>query len=103
MRIALLGLDERVTAERAVQIGLVSEIVTGSREEVWARAAELAALIAAKPPAAVQGTVKAIWESLDMTRTGGQQVGLVYTHIGNPLGQAQVDRATFTRPSWTPR
>jgi hypothetical protein len=31
---------------------------------------ELGANIAVKPPAAIQGTVKAIWESLDMTRSG---------------------------------
>ncbi|HVU71373.1 MAG TPA: enoyl-CoA hydratase/isomerase family protein [Mycobacteriales bacterium] len=103
LRIALVGLDERVTAARAEQIGLVSEVVEGSREAVWARAAELAARIAAKPAAATQGTVKAIWESLDMTRSGGQQVGLLYTQLGNPVGTAQVDRATLARPQWEPR
>jgi hypothetical protein len=64
------------------------------------RAAELAAIIAAKPPAAIQGMVKAIWESLDMTRSGAQQVGMAYTQIGNPIGTAQVDRETFSRPDW---
>ena len=66
LRIALLGNDERVSAQRALQIGLVTEITT--RAELWPRADELARLIAAKPPAAVQGTVRAIWESLDETR-----------------------------------
>jgi enoyl-CoA hydratase/carnithine racemase len=98
LRIALLGLDERMSATRAREIGLVSEVVPVSM--LRARAAEIAAIIAAKPPAAIQGTVRAIWESLDMTRSGAQQVGMTYTHIGNPIGSAQVDRNTLSRPKW---
>jgi enoyl-CoA hydratase/carnithine racemase len=98
LRMTLLGLDERMSAGRAREIGLVSEVVT--REALRPRAAELAAIIAAKPPAAIQGSVKAIWESLDMTRSGALQVGLAYTQIGNPVGTAQVDRQSFTRPAW---
>lgn len=101
LRIALLGLDERVTAQRALQIGLVTEIV--DREQLWDRAHELAEIIAAKPPAAVQGTVKAIWESLDMTRSQALQSGLMYAQIGNPEGTAQVDRANVRRPNPTMR
>jgi enoyl-CoA hydratase/carnithine racemase len=98
LRWALLGLDERMSAQRALQIGLVSEMVAD--DALWVRARELALIIAAKPTVAVQGTTKAIWESLDMTRTGAQHTGLMYTQLGNPPGQAQVDRATFVRPEW---
>lgn len=98
LRWALLGLDERMSAERALQIGLVSEVVP--RAALWDRADEIARIIAAKPPAAIQGTVKAIWDSLDMTRSGAQQVGLGYTQLGNPIGQAEVDRAAFSKPQW---
>ena len=98
LRIALLGLDERLSPERALQIGLVSEVC--ERDALWPRAQELAEIIAAKPPAAIQGTVKAIWESLDMTRAQALRLGLSYTQIGNPIGTAQVDRATATRPEW---
>jgi enoyl-CoA hydratase/carnithine racemase len=98
LRFALLGLDERMSAERAREIGLVSEVVT--REQLRERAAEIARTIAAKPPAAVQGTVKAIWESLDMSRSGALQTGLTYTQLGNPIGTAQVDRAGFEKPQW---
>src|SRR3954451_21863270 len=66
LRWALLGNDERMSAQRALQIGLVSEVVP--REDLWAHADRLARIIAAKPPAAIQGTVRAIWESLDSTR-----------------------------------
>lgn len=101
LRVALLGLDERMSPERALQVGLVTEVV--ARDDLWPRARALADIIAAKPPAAIQGTVKAIWESLDMTRTQALQVGLQYTQIGNPIGTAEVDRATATRPQWTLR
>jgi enoyl-CoA hydratase/carnithine racemase len=98
LRIALLGLDERVSAERALQIGLVTEITT--RAELWDRAQGLAAAIASKPPAAVQGTVRAVWESLDLARSVAQAHGLAYTQIGNPPGTAQVERESFKRPEW---
>jgi len=98
LRMTLLGLDERMSAERAREIGLVSEVVT--RDALRPRAAEIARIIAAKPPAAIQGSVKAIWESLDMTRSGALQVGLSYTQIGNPIGVAQVDRDSLARPTW---
>jgi enoyl-CoA hydratase/carnithine racemase len=98
LRWALLGLDERMSAGRALAIGLVSEIVPD--EELRTRAAEIAATIAAKPIVATQGTVRAIWESLDMTRSGAQRTGLMYTQLGNPIGQAQVDRATYVKPTW---
>ena len=37
----------------------------------------------ARNPKAIQGTVRAIWESLDMTRSTALQNGMAYTHIGN--------------------
>jgi hypothetical protein len=42
--------------------------------------------------------VKALWQSLDVTRSQAFATGLMYTQIGNPLGTADVDRAT-ARPS----
>jgi enoyl-CoA hydratase/carnithine racemase len=101
LRIALLGLDERVSAARALQIGLVSEVVP--REALWERGAELAGLIAAKPPVAIQGTLRAIWESLDSTRSHAIATGLAYTQLGNPIGRAQVDRSAVSHQGWTLR
>ncbi|MFK4100313.1 enoyl-CoA hydratase/isomerase family protein [Streptomyces sp. NPDC019531] len=101
LRIALLGLDERVSAARALQIGLVSEVLP--REQLWDRADGIARIIAAKPAAAIQGTVRAIWESLDATRTQALRTGLSYTQIGNPVGKAEVDRASVPRGRWTLR
>jgi enoyl-CoA hydratase/carnithine racemase len=96
LRIALTGNDERVTAETALQIRLVTEIV--EREQLWARAHEIAAGIARKPTSATQGTVRAIWESLDRPYRAAMQQGLIYTRLGNPLGQAEVAEKGPDRP-----
>jgi enoyl-CoA hydratase/carnithine racemase len=88
LRIALMGNDERVGADTALRIGLVSEIV--SRDRLWTRAHEIATAIAAKPPSATQGTVKAIWESLDKPYRAALEQNLIYTRLGNPLGQAEL-------------
>jgi enoyl-CoA hydratase/carnithine racemase len=88
LRIALMGNDERVCAETALRIGLVSEVV--SRDRLWTRAHEIAATIAAKPPSATQGTVKAIWESLDKPYRAAMEQGLIYTRLGNPRGTAEL-------------
>ncbi|WP_374025073.1 enoyl-CoA hydratase/isomerase family protein [Mycobacterium sp. HNNTM2301] len=88
LRIALMGNDERVGADTALRIGLVSEVVPPER--LWDRAREIAAAIAAKPPTATQGTVKAIWESLDKPYRAALEQGLIYTRLGNPLGTAEL-------------
>ena len=88
LRIALMGNDERVGADTALRIGLVSEVVSPDR--LWARADEIATAIAAKPPSATQGTVKAIWESLDKPYRAALEQNLIYTRLGNPLGQAEL-------------
>ena len=88
LRIALMGNDERVGADTALRIGLVSEVVPADR--LWERAHEIAASIAAKPPSATQGTVKAIWESLDKPYRAALEQNLIYTRLGNPLGQAEL-------------
>ncbi|RAY16895.1 enoyl-CoA hydratase/isomerase family protein [Actinomadura craniellae] len=96
LRMALRGNDERVGAETALRIGLVTEIVPAG--ELWARADELARSIAEKPSAATQGTVRAIWESLDKPYRAAVEQGLTYTRLGNPIGMSQVDRAAVATP-----
>lgn len=88
LRIALMGNDERVSADTALRIGLVSEVVAA--DQLWNRAHEIAATIAAKPPTATAGTVKAIWESLDKPYRAALEQGLIYTRLGNPLGTAEL-------------
>ena len=81
LRWALMGNEERITAETALRLGLVTEVVT--RDGLRDRAREIALSIARRNPKAIQGTIRAIWESLDMPRTTALLNGVSYTLIGN--------------------
>ena len=81
LRWALLGSNERITADTALRLGLVSEVVP--RASLWETANVLAEEIAARRPEAIQGTVRAIWESIDEPWVVSQRHGLAYTQLGN--------------------
>jgi enoyl-CoA hydratase/carnithine racemase len=93
LRMVLLGNDERLSAETAMRIGIVSEVL--ALDALWPRAQELAAIVAAKPPAATAGSIKAIWQSLDLPRSVALAQGLKYCQVGNPVGIPQVDRGAL--------
>jgi len=82
LRWALMGTEERITAQTALRLGLVTEVVP--RHELRPRARAIADSIAARNPKAIQGTVRAIWEALDKTRTGAIETSFAFTQIGNP-------------------
>jgi enoyl-CoA hydratase/carnithine racemase len=92
MRFALMGLDERIGAHKALAIGIVSEVVPG--ESLRERAQVLARRLATKPPIAVQGTVKAIWQSMEMSASGARAIPQIFPQFGNPLA-----RTAFTSGS----
>jgi len=92
MRMNLLGNDERMSSSTALRIGLVSEVVP-TRDALWARARELAAKVAAKPTLATQGTVKAVWQSLDY---GPMDRAMLYIQVNN-LMDGQVDRSSANK------
>jgi enoyl-CoA hydratase/carnithine racemase len=85
-----------VSAETALRISLVTEIVP--RTQLWGRAHEIAAGIARKPVSATEGTVRAIWESLDKPYRSAMLQNLIYTRLGNPIGQAEVAERGPDRP-----
>lgn len=61
LRMALVGGKDRMNAERALQCGLVGEVV--KKEALIERAFELAELIKENSPAAMARTKKAIWSA----------------------------------------
>ena len=95
LRMALTGNGERVSATTALRLGLVTEVVP--RADLWSHAHELACLIASYPTIATQGTVRAIWESLDKPYRAAVEQGLMYTRLGNPIGMAEVERTGVER------
>ncbi|HVX22365.1 MAG TPA: enoyl-CoA hydratase/isomerase family protein [Acidimicrobiales bacterium] len=100
LRMVLLGLDERMSPQRALEVGLVTEVV--ERSQLWKRADELAALVAAKPPWSVQGSIKAIWQSLDLTRTQALDRAFTFPQL-TKLVQEPVDRGAVRPDTWTVR
>ena len=64
MRVALTGRHERMNAQRAYDLGLISEIVP--HEQLLERAREIAALVNRNAPLAVRGTRLAIRRGLDV-------------------------------------
>ncbi len=50
---------------------------------LWSRADEIARQIAANGPLAVQGTVKATWDSLEGRRSDAIRTGVHYTQLAN--------------------
>jgi enoyl-CoA hydratase/carnithine racemase len=66
LRVQLMGIHERLSAQRAHQVGLVSEVVPGP--ELLERAMWVATSIASAPTLAIQGTVRAIWMAHEASR-----------------------------------
>jgi len=64
MRVALTGRHERMSAQRAYELGMVSEVVP--HEQLLARAREIATLVNRNAPLAVRGTRLAIRKGLDL-------------------------------------
>jgi enoyl-CoA hydratase/carnithine racemase len=101
MRLSLLGNYERLSAKRAYDVGLVSEVVAGDKLR---EAAEWAAkIIASQPPLAIQGTVRAIWAARDLPRT--QALSMAYAFVGlgtnkESIQEGQKAFASKDRPKW---
>jgi enoyl-CoA hydratase/carnithine racemase len=64
MRLALVGRHERIGAQRAYDLGLVSEVV--EHDQLLERAREVAAIVNRNAPLAVRGTRLAIRRGLDL-------------------------------------
>jgi enoyl-CoA hydratase/carnithine racemase len=73
-RLALIGRHERMTAARAYQLGIASQIVDPP-SELRAAAQSLAETIARNSPAAIQATKRALWGALDAGLTDASRAG----------------------------
>jgi enoyl-CoA hydratase/carnithine racemase len=101
LRMQLTGSHERVSAQRAHEIGLVSEIV--SQEELPVAARRLARIIASQPPLAVQATVRSVWTAWDMGRRQALEQGWSLIAAGTSeeaLAAGQARFASGERVEW---
>ncbi|MFV9634935.1 enoyl-CoA hydratase/isomerase family protein [Mycobacterium neumannii] len=63
-RMTLSGRGERISAQRAYELGIVSQVVAA--DELRTAAGQLAAAIATNSPTAMRATKKALWHSLEV-------------------------------------
>ncbi|TPQ20329.1 enoyl-CoA hydratase/isomerase family protein [Streptomyces sporangiiformans] len=88
-RMALMGSAERISARRAYEIGLVSELTAPGGALDAAR--EAAAVIASHPPEAVQGTVRALWAAKEAARAHALTYAPQLVSLGNLPGERQAE------------
>ncbi|MER7482465.1 enoyl-CoA hydratase/isomerase family protein [Streptomyces sp. NPDC126510] len=86
-RMALMGTAERISARRAYETGLVSELV--AEGEALGAATACAAVLAGYPTEAVQGTVRALWAASEAGRAQGLAQAPHLIALGNATGERQ--------------
>jgi len=79
LRMALLGSRERMSAARAYEVGLVTEVVP--HEKLMDRARELAGLILSNAPLAVWGTKMGILQGLDLPVAQAEEIAAGYLEV----------------------
>jgi enoyl-CoA hydratase/carnithine racemase len=80
MRMSLMGTAERLSAQRAFQIGLVQEVVPAV--DLHEAAHRVAATIAAQPALAVQATVRAVWYAQELGHRQALDVAKTLVQLG---------------------
>jgi enoyl-CoA hydratase len=104
MRMAFMGRHERMSAQRALQLGMISEIVDPP-ERLRDRAQEIGETIARNSPAAMAATKKALWAALEHGLTDACKVGA--QHLVSMWGHPDQDEgprafAEKREPVWAP-
>jgi enoyl-CoA hydratase/carnithine racemase len=65
MRMAMLGRHERIDSARALQLGVVSDVIDGGTDELHAVAQALAERVAATSPAVLAALKRVLWHGLE--------------------------------------
>lgn len=94
LRMALAGAHERIGAEKAMQLGLVSEVVPAA--DLLEAAHRLAAVFAAQPPLAVQATLRTIWAARDLQGNQATELGNVFLQLGTSQEALLQGQAAFS-------
>ncbi len=105
MRMALVGRHERMSARRAYELGLLSEVVDPP-ERLAERAQELAETVASNSPAAMAATKRALWGALEAglteaCRAGAKELVSLWGHPDQEEGPRAF--AEKRQPRWAGR
>jgi enoyl-CoA hydratase/carnithine racemase len=104
MRIALTGRHERMSAQRAYDLGMISEVVEHDR--LHERALEIAALVNRNAPLAVRGTRLAIRKGIDLPLNEAEILAETFRERVVRTDDAKEGPAAFVEkrePRWTGR
>jgi enoyl-CoA hydratase/carnithine racemase len=102
MRMMLLSGSERLAADAALRLGLVSEVVPQAK--LLDRARELAAIIAENSPATIAASKRALWEAMDRGLGDALENGwrYIYLHWSHPdYIEGPRAFAEKRKPRWT--
>jgi enoyl-CoA hydratase/carnithine racemase len=97
-RLALMGNHERMSAQRAHQIGFVQDVVPLA--DLRATAGRIAHAIASQPAAAVEGTLRSLWAAREMSRAQALAMAPHLVTLGNhpdAMAEGQAMFASGTR------
>ncbi len=97
-RMVLMADEERISAETALRISLVTEIT--DPEALWPRAQEIAASIAAREPAPTQGGVRALWEAQSLPREQAVRNAVKYIQISKSRSPVKPTPASLKSAPW---
>jgi 1,4-dihydroxy-2-naphthoyl-CoA synthase len=93
MRMSLMGNYERVTAQRAYEIGMVTQVVPG--DQLLEAARFCAEAIASQPKLAIEGTVRAIWGAREFGSRAAARLGYAYVGLGTNQDSLAEGQAAF--------
>ncbi len=93
VRMALTGAHERVSAQRALEVGFVSEVL--ALDDLLPAAQLLAAAIASQPPTAVQTTLRVLWAARDLTPQQSIDLGNVFLQLGTTVQALEQGQEVF--------
>ncbi|TMM15497.1 MAG: enoyl-CoA hydratase/isomerase family protein [Actinobacteria bacterium] len=104
MRMALVGRHERLPAARALELGMISQVVDPP-ERLREEAQNLAEQVARNSPAAMAATKRALWQSFelgltDACRAGAQELASLWGHPDQEEGPRAF--AEKREPVWAP-
>ena len=104
LRMALLGSRERMSAQRAYEVGLVTEVVP--HEKLMDRARELAALVCSNAPLAVWGTKMGIVQGLGLPIGQAEEIAAGYLEVVEQSDDHAEGPRAFVekrKPAWKAR
>jgi len=93
IRLSLLGNYERLSAKRAFDVGLVSEVVP--KDGLQDAAAWAAEAIASQPQLAIQGTVRAIWAARELSNRQAVALGYAFVGLGTDMNSIAEGQKLF--------